>query len=161
PGWVKVRLRDGRALEAREESQRGGPDRPIAPDEVIGKFRENASRVIPADRVTEIERAVLGLGGAPVMGAVGVLCRVQWPPWHCNCLGLHADRTWLRREDTGGRTFTCMGARYLGHYLHGFPEVGLRIDPGVAAPERRRGVGSIGAVDAAGPRALQAAGRRD
>jgi len=77
PGWVKVRLRDGRALEAREESQRGGPDRPIAPDEVIGKFRENASRVIPADRVTEIERAVLGLGGAADVGAVGILCRVK------------------------------------------------------------------------------------
>ena len=77
PGWVKVRLRDGRALEGREESQRGGPDRPIAPDEVIGKFRENASRVIPADRVTKIERAVLGLGGAADVGAVGILCRVK------------------------------------------------------------------------------------
>ena len=37
PGWVKVRLTDGRLLEAREESQRGGPDKAIAPDEVIAK----------------------------------------------------------------------------------------------------------------------------
>src|SRR5262249_48278138 len=29
PGCVKAQLRDGGALEAREESQRGGPDRPI------------------------------------------------------------------------------------------------------------------------------------
>src|SRR5262249_58180606 len=42
PGWVKVRLRDGGALEAREESQRGGPDLPPVPDQRICKIRDNA-----------------------------------------------------------------------------------------------------------------------
>src|SRR5213593_4005471 len=35
PGWVKIRLKDGGVMEAREESQRGGPDRPIGDDEVV------------------------------------------------------------------------------------------------------------------------------
>ena len=76
PGWVKVRLRDGGVLEAREESQRGGPDRPIAPDEVIAKFRNNASRLLSPDRVAGLEQAVLDLERAADVRAIDALCRV-------------------------------------------------------------------------------------
>jgi 2-methylcitrate dehydratase PrpD len=76
PGWVKVRLRDGGAVEAREESQRGGPDRPIARDEVIAKFRDNASRVVAPDRVARIEQAVLELERAADVRGVAALCRI-------------------------------------------------------------------------------------
>jgi 2-methylcitrate dehydratase PrpD len=76
PGWVKVRLRDGGTLEAREENQRGGPDRPIAPDEVIAKFRDNASRLLPPDRVVDLERAVLDLERAADVRAIDALCRI-------------------------------------------------------------------------------------
>jgi len=76
PGWVKVRLKDGGVMEAREESQRGGPDRPIAADEVIAKFRHNAARALPADRVAELERAVLALEGSDDMGSLLALCRI-------------------------------------------------------------------------------------
>ena len=76
PGWVKVRLRDGGTLEAREESQRGGPDRPIAPDEVIAKFRDNASRLLPSERVAALEQAVLDLERAGDVRAIDALCRI-------------------------------------------------------------------------------------
>jgi 2-methylcitrate dehydratase PrpD len=76
PGWVKVRLKDGGVMEAREDSQRGGPDRPIAADEVIAKFRDNAARALPADRVAELERAVLALEGADDLASLLALCRI-------------------------------------------------------------------------------------
>ncbi len=77
PGWVKVRLRDGRMLEAREESQRGGPEMPIAPDEVIAKFRDNAARLMPPARVDALESAVLGMERARNLGPLLVLCRTD------------------------------------------------------------------------------------
>jgi 2-methylcitrate dehydratase PrpD len=76
PGWVKVRLRDGGIMEAREESQRGGPDRPIAADEVIAKFRDNAARALPPDRVAGLERGVLALELAGDLNSLLALCRV-------------------------------------------------------------------------------------
>jgi len=76
PGWVKVRLADGRVLEAREESQRGGPDRPIAPGEVIAKFRDNAARILPPPRVSALETAVLGMERARDLGPLLALCRL-------------------------------------------------------------------------------------
>src|SRR5438552_7167916 len=42
PGGVRIRLRDGRVLEADFPHQRGGPENPMTPDEVRAKFRENA-----------------------------------------------------------------------------------------------------------------------
>ena len=77
PGWVKVRLRDGRMLEAREESQRGGPEMPIAPDEVIAKFRNNAARLMPPARVDALESAVLGMERARNLGPLLALCRTD------------------------------------------------------------------------------------
>ena len=77
PGWVKVRLRDGRMLEAREESQRGGPEMPIAPDEVIAKFRDNAARLMPPARVDALESVVLGMDRARNLGPLLALCRTD------------------------------------------------------------------------------------
>jgi hypothetical protein len=76
PGWVRVRLADGRTLEAREESQRGGPDRPIPPDEMIAKFRDNAGRLLPPSRVAALEDAVLGMERARDLRPLLALCRV-------------------------------------------------------------------------------------
>jgi 2-methylcitrate dehydratase PrpD len=77
PGWVRVRLQDGGTMEAREESQRGGPDRPIAFDEVIAKFRDNASRALAADGVAALERTVLELQVLEDVHTLGALCRVK------------------------------------------------------------------------------------
>ncbi|HTY77859.1 MAG TPA: MmgE/PrpD family protein [Candidatus Bathyarchaeia archaeon] len=77
PGWVKVRLADGTKLEAREECQRGGAERPIGADEVIAKFRDNASAVLPPARAETLERAVLALGSADDLGSLLRLCRAS------------------------------------------------------------------------------------
>jgi len=77
PGWIKVRLREGGMLEAREESQRGGPDRPITADEVIAKFRDNAARTLPSDRLAALERGVLALERASDLCSLLALCRVD------------------------------------------------------------------------------------
>src|SRR5258705_950498 len=76
PGWVKIRLKDGGVMEAREESQRGGPERPIGADEVIAKFRDNAARVLTPDRVCALERALLDLDHADDVTAISALCRI-------------------------------------------------------------------------------------
>jgi 2-methylcitrate dehydratase PrpD len=76
PGWVRVRLLDGGVMEAREESQRGGPNRPIGAAEVIAKFRDNAARTLTPDRVALLERTVLDLEHIDDMGAIPALCSI-------------------------------------------------------------------------------------
>jgi len=75
PGWVKVRLKDGRTLEAREDSQRGGPDRPIAPDEMLAKFRDNAARALPPLRIAALESGILGMESEADLHSTIALCR--------------------------------------------------------------------------------------
>ena len=72
-----MRLANGKVLEAREESQRGGPDKPIAPDEVVAKFRDNAARLMPEAQITALQSAVLGMERAPDLIALLALCRVS------------------------------------------------------------------------------------
>jgi 2-methylcitrate dehydratase PrpD len=75
PGWVRVRLRDGRTLEARAPDGRGSLACPLPPGAIVDKFRDNASRALPTARVTELEHAALSLDALPDVGALAVLCR--------------------------------------------------------------------------------------
>jgi len=75
PGWVKVRLKDGRTLEAREDSQRGGPGRAIAPDEMLAKFRDNAARALPRLRIAALESGILGMESEADLHSTVALCR--------------------------------------------------------------------------------------
>jgi 2-methylcitrate dehydratase PrpD len=43
PGGVRIRLRDGRMLEADFPHQLGAPGNPMSPQQVLEKFRENAA----------------------------------------------------------------------------------------------------------------------
>jgi 2-methylcitrate dehydratase PrpD len=61
PGWVRIETRAGEVLEAELEDQRGGPENPMAVDEVRAKFRANAALALGDARVLELERAVLSL----------------------------------------------------------------------------------------------------
>ena len=61
PGWVRVRLADGRELESRVPHGRGGPERPLPPEALVEKFRDNARRALPTARVAALEGAALGL----------------------------------------------------------------------------------------------------
>jgi 2-methylcitrate dehydratase PrpD len=75
PGWVRVQLRDGRTLEARVPDGRGGPERPLAAEAILAKFRDNAARVLPLDRVEALERVSLGLETLDDVGRLAALCR--------------------------------------------------------------------------------------
>jgi 2-methylcitrate dehydratase PrpD len=60
-GAVEVTLRDGRVLEAREDVNRGAPERPLSDADIERKFRDGAGRLLPEAQVTRIVEAVLAL----------------------------------------------------------------------------------------------------
>jgi 2-methylcitrate dehydratase PrpD len=76
PGSVRVRLRDGRRLEAREEVNRGGPEAPLSEAEILAKFADNASRTLPVGRVAALRDAVLGLEAERDLRRVLSLARI-------------------------------------------------------------------------------------
>ncbi|HZO96219.1 MAG TPA: MmgE/PrpD family protein [Gaiellaceae bacterium] len=61
PGGIRIRLRDGRTLEADAPYQLGGPENPMSADEVRAKFRENASLALGDRELAAFEEAVLTL----------------------------------------------------------------------------------------------------
>ena len=73
PGWVALRLHDGRGFEQREPINRDHPDNPMAPAEVQAKFRDNASRTLPTARVEAIIRTVECLEELPRIGDLTAL----------------------------------------------------------------------------------------
>ena len=75
PGWVRVRLRDGRTVERRAIDGRGGPGRPLPREAIVEKFRDNAGRALPPSRVAELERAALELDRLPSIEGLTALCR--------------------------------------------------------------------------------------
>jgi 2-methylcitrate dehydratase PrpD len=75
PGWVRLRLRDGRVMEAREPDGQGGLARPLPPAAIVAKFRNNAARALPAGRVAALEHAALGVDALDDVSALLALCR--------------------------------------------------------------------------------------
>jgi hypothetical protein len=75
PGWVRLRLHDGRQLEARTPDGQGSLARPLPPGAIVDKFRDNAGRAGPSASVGEIERLVLRLDTLPDVRALSALCR--------------------------------------------------------------------------------------
>jgi 2-methylcitrate dehydratase PrpD len=75
PGGVRIRLRDGRVLEAELPYQRGGPENPMADDEVRDKYRTNAGLALGGADVTALEQAIMGLEGLGDLDALAVLGR--------------------------------------------------------------------------------------
>jgi 2-methylcitrate dehydratase PrpD len=61
PGGVRIRLRDGRVLEAELPHQRGGPENPLSADEVRAKFRENSLLACGEEYVGALEQSILRL----------------------------------------------------------------------------------------------------
>jgi 2-methylcitrate dehydratase PrpD len=61
PGGVRIRLRDGRVLEADAPYQLGGPENPMSADDVRAKFRGNAALALDDAALAALEEAVLTL----------------------------------------------------------------------------------------------------
>src|SRR6185436_15486697 len=75
PGWVRLRLRDGRTLEARAPDGRGSRARPLPAEAIVEKVRDNAGRAVAPARVAEIERTVLTLDTLEDVRALTSLCK--------------------------------------------------------------------------------------
>lgn len=75
PGWVRLRLVDGRTLEARAPDGRGSRSRPLPPEAIVEKFRDNAARAVAPARVAEIERTVMMLETLTDLRALTTLFR--------------------------------------------------------------------------------------
>lgn len=75
PGWIRIRLRDGRSLEAQAPDGRGSLARPLPDEAVVEKFRDNATRALPMEQVREIERLALRLDTLSDIRALTTLCR--------------------------------------------------------------------------------------
>jgi 2-methylcitrate dehydratase PrpD len=54
PGWVALRLADGRSVDARMDHSRGSRENPLSEEELYAKFEANARRTLPAARVRQI-----------------------------------------------------------------------------------------------------------
>jgi 2-methylcitrate dehydratase PrpD len=75
PGWVRVRLRDGRTLEARVPDGRGSLACPLPPEAIVDKFRDNAGRALGPAQVDELARVVLELDTLADVRVLTALCR--------------------------------------------------------------------------------------
>jgi 2-methylcitrate dehydratase PrpD len=78
PAVLRVVTRDGSRLEERVMVNRGGPERPLAPEELRTKFRDNLRRSYAEDLAAPVEAAVAALEGADsdgVRSMVEVLAR--------------------------------------------------------------------------------------
>jgi 2-methylcitrate dehydratase PrpD len=63
-GHVRVELDDGQVLEEAQDAPRGGPERPLAPEELRAKFRANAARALPMAQVDALGERLLAIGRA-------------------------------------------------------------------------------------------------
>jgi 2-methylcitrate dehydratase PrpD len=77
PGGVRIRLRDGRTLEAELAYQRGGPDNPMTAGQVREKFRANATLALGDSDVELLEEAVMALERRNDLRAFEVLSRAS------------------------------------------------------------------------------------
>ncbi len=73
-GHLRVRLRDGRTLEAAQPHLRGGRHAPLSRDQLIEKMRANLVHGgWPAARAQQIDELCRGIFDAPDMGALAAL----------------------------------------------------------------------------------------
>jgi 2-methylcitrate dehydratase PrpD len=73
PGGARIRTTDGREIERTLLYQRGDPENPMTSDEVVDKFRSNASLALPETEVAALQRALLALEAEADLGFVGAL----------------------------------------------------------------------------------------
>lgn len=60
-GAVIVTTRDGRVLEARDDMNRGAPERPLSEAEIVAKFASSAERVFAPAKVARLTETILNI----------------------------------------------------------------------------------------------------
>jgi len=74
-GHVRIELADGRILEEAQDAPRGGPEHPLAPEELQAKFRANAARALPAAQVGTLLERLLAIDQAGDVGSTAAALR--------------------------------------------------------------------------------------
>lgn len=74
-GHVRVELGDGRVLEETQDAPRGGPERPLALEELQAKFRANAARALPGAQVDRLLEQLLAIDGAKDVAPIAACLR--------------------------------------------------------------------------------------
>jgi 2-methylcitrate dehydratase PrpD len=64
PAVLRVRLNSGEVRDARVSHNRGGLENPLSDEELEVKFRTNAGRILPGERVEELRSALEALDGS-------------------------------------------------------------------------------------------------
>lgn len=77
PAVLRVRLADGSEIVERIRTNRGGPDRPLSPDELAVKFRLNAGETLDPARVKDLESEVWALDEASSVSRLMELTQVK------------------------------------------------------------------------------------
>ena len=77
PGWLKVRLSDGREFEQRMDASRGSREHPMSEAELHGKFSANVSRALPAVKERAIWEAGMSLDRMDDVGSFTELLATQ------------------------------------------------------------------------------------
>jgi 2-methylcitrate dehydratase PrpD len=73
-GWVIVETNDGRRLERIEMYNRGSSKLPMSDADIRAKFRDNASLMLEAPRIAQIEKCIDGLEHLGNVGELVALC---------------------------------------------------------------------------------------
>jgi len=72
-GWIKVRMKDGSALEQFQEFNRGSRQNPMSAHEVTHKFIENSTATIDPARASKILEAIMNLEHSQVASLTTLL----------------------------------------------------------------------------------------
>jgi 2-methylcitrate dehydratase PrpD len=73
PAVLRLRLENGEVREARVLHNRGGPQNPLTDEELGIKFRTNAERALPAERVEQLRDALRSLASSVTVDEVARL----------------------------------------------------------------------------------------
>ena len=77
PGWVNLRLKDGRTFEHRLPTNLLGiPGYERAAEEVISKFEDNASMVLPSDQVARLRDLIMNIEQVSDMEEISACLRL-------------------------------------------------------------------------------------
>src|SRR5262245_19377397 len=74
-GHVRLELADGGVIEETQNAPRGGPESPLAPEELEEKFRVNAARALPDSQVRTLLERLRAIAGADDVAPIAATLR--------------------------------------------------------------------------------------
>lgn len=73
PARVTIRMKDGTSYQETVLKPKGDPGNPLTPEEIAGKYRQNAAGILDATRAEALLEAIRGLPDSPDLGVLSRL----------------------------------------------------------------------------------------